>query len=89
MAFSNSNSRGLHSRARFKPDKINKIGLSGLYTISLIQIQFYTAVYYGVLQRISPATFLQLKIQLQTAKFEPRTFRVPVSRATTLERGTI
>ena len=32
-----------------------------LYTISLIQIQFYTAVFYDVLHRISPATFLQLK----------------------------
>ena len=44
------------------------------YTISLIQIQLYAAVFYGVLLRISPATFLQLKIQLETARFEPRTF---------------
>ena len=48
------------------------------YTILLIQIQFYTAVFYGVLHRISPATFLQLKIQLEMARFEPQTFRVPV-----------
>ena len=32
------------------------------YTISLIQIRCYAAVFYGVLLRISPATFLQLKI---------------------------
>ena len=30
---------------------------------------------YGVLHRISPTTFLQLKIQLETARFEPLTFR--------------
>ena len=28
--------------------------------------------------RISQATFLQLKIQLETMRFEPRTFQVPV-----------
>ena len=39
------------------------------YTILLIQIQFYTAVFYGELHRISPATFLQMKIQLETARF--------------------
>ena len=32
----------------------------------------------GVLHRITPATFLQFKIHLETARFEPRTFRVPV-----------
>ena len=48
------------------------------YTISLIQIRCYAAVFYGVLLRISPATFLQLKIQLETARFEPPTFQVPV-----------
>ena len=32
------------------------------YTISLFQIRFYAAIFYGVLRRISPATFLQLKI---------------------------
>ena len=48
------------------------------YTISLIQIQFYIALIYGVLQRISPATFLQMKIQLETARFEPQTYQVPV-----------
>ena len=37
------------------------------------QIWFYTAVFYGVLYRISPTTFLQLKNQLETARFEPRT----------------
>ena len=47
-------------------------------TISLIQIRYYAAVFYGALLRISPATFLQLKIQLETARFEPRTFQVPV-----------
>ena len=36
------------------------------YTISLIQIQCYAAVFYGILLRIYPATFLQLKIQLET-----------------------
>ena len=48
------------------------------YTISLIQIGSYAAVFYGVLHRISPTTFLQLKIHLEMARFEPRTFRVPV-----------
>ena len=48
------------------------------YTISLIQIRSYTAIFYGVLHRISPTTFLQLKIQLETVRFEPRTFQVPV-----------
>ena len=48
------------------------------YTISLIQILFYTAIFYGILHRITPSTFLQLKIHLQTARFEPRTFQVPV-----------
>ena len=38
----------------------------------------YAAVFYGILFRISPATLLQLKIQLETARFEPRTFQVPV-----------
>ena len=47
------------------------------YTISLIQIQCYAALFYGVLLRFSPATFLQLKIQLETARFEPWTFQVP------------
>ena len=41
------------------------------YTILLFQIWFYTAVFYGVLHRISPETFLHLKIQLETATFEP------------------
>ena len=44
----------------------------------LFQIRFYPAVFYGILHRISPATFLQLKIQLETVRFELRTFRVPV-----------
>ena len=48
------------------------------YTMALIQIRSYAAVFYGVLLRISPATFLQLKIQLEMARFEPRTFQVPV-----------
>ena len=52
------------------------------YTISLIQIQFYRAACYGVLHRITPATLLQLniqlKIQLKMARFEPRTFQVHV-----------
>ena len=30
------------------------------------------------LHRISPTTFLQLKIQLEMARFESRTFQVPV-----------
>ena len=47
------------------------------YTKSLIQIRCYTAIFYGVLLRISPATFLQLKIQLEMARFEPGTFQVP------------
>ena len=45
------------------------------YTISLIQIRCYPAVFYGVLPRISPATSLRLKIQLETARFEPCTFQ--------------
>ena len=49
-----------------------------LYTLWLFQIWFYTAVFYGVLCRISPATFLHLKIQLETARFEPQTFWVPI-----------
>ena len=49
-----------------------------LYKYHKNQIQCYTAVFHGVLLRISPPTFLQLKIQLETARFEPRTFRVPV-----------
>ena len=48
------------------------------YTISLFQIQFYAAIFYGVLLRIFPATFLQLKIQLEMARFETRTFQEPV-----------
>ena len=51
------------------------------YTIP-VQIRSYTAVFYGVLHRISPTTFHLLKIQLETARFETRTFRVPVYRAT-------
>ena len=35
----------------------------GAYIISLFQIGFYEAVFYGMLHRISPTTFLQLKIQ--------------------------
>ena len=48
------------------------------YTISLFQIRFYTAVFYGIIHRISPVTFLKLKIQLETARFEPRTYQVSV-----------
>ena len=40
------------------------------YTISLFQIRFHESVFYGILLRISPATFLLLKIQLKTARFE-------------------
>ena len=40
------------------------------YTISLFQIKFYSAIFYGVLLGITHATFLQLKIQLETARFE-------------------
>ena len=39
-------------------------------------------VFCGILCRISPATFFQLKIQLETAWFEPRIFQVLVWRAT-------
>ena len=46
------------------------------------QIKFYTVVFYGLLHRIAHATFLQLKIQLETVRFEPWTFRVPVLHAT-------
>ena len=49
------------------------------YTISLFQIQFYTAVFYGVLRKnlsrnISPFNFfvLHLKIQLEMARLEPK-----------------
>ena len=45
---------------------------------SLIQIQCNAAIFYGILQRISPVTFLQLKIQLERDRFEPQTFQVPV-----------
>ena len=51
------------------------------YTILLFEFNFYAAVFYGVQGRISCATFLQLKIQLQMARFEPRTFQVPVQCA--------
>ena len=37
----------------------------------LFQIQFYSAVFYGVLHKISPTTFFQLKIQLKMARFGP------------------
>ena len=47
-------------------------------TISLFQIRFYVAIFYGVLHRISLATFLQLKIQLEIARFEPQAFQVSV-----------
>ena len=60
----------------------SKIKNSTIYTISLIQIQCYAAVFYGVLLKISPATFLQLKNQLEAAIFEPQTFQVPVYCAT-------
>ena len=49
---------------------------ASIYTISLIQIQCYAAIFHGVLLRISPATFLQLKIQLKMGRFEPQTFQV-------------
>ena len=43
----------------------------------IFQIWCYAAVFYGVLLRISPAIFLQLKIQLETLRFEPWTFPLP------------
>ena len=49
-----------------------------LWELKLFQIWFYSAVFFGVLHRISPPTFLHLKIQLETTRFEPRTFGVPV-----------
>ena len=48
------------------------------YKVSLFQIRFYTAVFYGILNRIPPATFIYLKIELEMGIFEPRTFQVPV-----------
>ena len=44
------------------------------------QIRCYVALFYGVLLRISPATFLHLKIQLEAARFEPQTFSVRLTR---------
>ena len=40
------------------------------------------AVVYDILQRISPGSFLELNIQLEAVRFEPRILRVPVYRAT-------
>ena len=48
------------------------------YTISLFEILFYMALFYGVLQRISPLMFLLMKIQLVMVRFKPRAFRVSV-----------
>ena len=55
---------------------------AALQFLCYVQIWCYAAVFYGGLLRISSPTFLQLIIHLETARFELRTFWVPVYRAT-------
>ena len=51
------------------------------YTISLFKFNSTQPYVRGILHRISSATFLQLKIILETARFKPQTFWVPVKHA--------